>query len=759
MTDTMMETPRPEQVKQVVETIATCNPPHSPPGTRHERPSPKSNDIKQLSNPPIVVTPQSDVLETKSSELISPVQALPPKQANTHYQPHQQQQQQTTGLGHSRPLTPSRNSNTTTTVPFVRQNTVGSVLLHGVNIVSLVIDGKERLCLAQISNTLLKDYSYNEIHNRRVALGITCVQCTPVQLEILRRAGAMPVSSRRCGMITKREAERLVKSFLEDTRPPRLPENFVFDVRHECGWGCRGSFAPARYNSSRAKCIKCAYCNMYFSPNKFIFHYHRTPEAKYNHPDAANFNSWRRHLKLTDANASEELCYAWEDVKAMFNGGTRKRALSISSSSSSNHTTSLSPSSSRSTTPAPSPVNSQEYGKRPKTESNSMRSPVQPMAPNSSTNHNPQQHYQFPVFPVPNKVMPMKSVPAHPAFSMPFGYEKNMPGPENMKTNPSWPNSLSETFYPPYEMIWAKHLGLTAPESSFAHRPGPVGTQCDVMGSPRVSQMLSPSGSVGSRDERYHGDNCSDFSDRSSMRSNASNHSNTSDRQEGVNIHMSAFRPVLQREPQLQGQDNHVPERVAQEVTQEVSEESLKEGKKSDGEALSDNEDVDVDTIDESVDFKITVCKYEHPIEENNNDPTGRSLDLSDKEKMMVTGRCVEVSSSSSSVGEREREGRPRSCGSVDIKDSSLPTLETGPRRPSSVGDTIGRSNPTMTPPVTLPMTILTSPTPQQIPTSPVVEQVPTTTTTTASISDPVSIPSLPSSPLSLQKFLISLNW
>lgn len=56
------------------------------------------------------------------------------------------------------------------------------VYLHGVRIVSLGMEGKERLCLAQISNTLLKNYSYNEIHNRRVALGITCVQCTPVQV-------------------------------------------------------------------------------------------------------------------------------------------------------------------------------------------------------------------------------------------------------------------------------------------------------------------------------------------------------------------------------------------------------------------------------------------------------------------------------------------------------------------------------------------------------------------------------------------------
>jgi hypothetical protein len=31
-------------------------------------------------------------------------------------------------------------------------------------------------------------------------------------------------------MITKREAERLCKSFLGDNSPPKLPENFAFEV-------------------------------------------------------------------------------------------------------------------------------------------------------------------------------------------------------------------------------------------------------------------------------------------------------------------------------------------------------------------------------------------------------------------------------------------------------------------------------------------------------------------------------------------------
>lgn len=221
------------------------------------------------------------------------------------------------------------------TVHYSRQNQVGTVILQGIPIVSLIMDGIERLCLAQISNTLLKTFSYNEIHNRRVALGITCVQCTPVQLEILRRAGAMPISSRRCGMITKREAERLVRSFLGDTSPPKLPDNFAFDVKHACGWGCVGKFVPSRYNSSRAKCIKCNFCSIFFSPNKFIFHFHRTANAKYHHPDAANFNSWRRHLHLDiTASTSKDLIYAWEDVKAMFNGGSRKRLVSSSPRSS-----------------------------------------------------------------------------------------------------------------------------------------------------------------------------------------------------------------------------------------------------------------------------------------------------------------------------------------------------------------------------------------------------------------------------------------
>ncbi|OON23071.1 c-SKI Smad4 binding domain protein [Opisthorchis viverrini] len=208
--------------------------------------------------------------------------------------------------------------------------------LRGQRFVCIEMGGEQRLCLAQISSTLLKEYTYNEIHNRRVALGIVCVQCSPAQLEALRESGAMPPSSRRCGTITLREAERLIKSFLDEPEHPKLPDNYVFDVVHHCGWGCYGQFVPARYNSSRAKCVRCNACQTYFSPNKFIFHSHppQSPQAldsaKYRHPDAANFNAWRRHLFLSQHHPPLNLVHAWEDVKAMFNGGNRKRSLQTS---------------------------------------------------------------------------------------------------------------------------------------------------------------------------------------------------------------------------------------------------------------------------------------------------------------------------------------------------------------------------------------------------------------------------------------------
>ena len=47
-----------------------------------------------------------------------------------------------------------------------------------------------------------------------------------------------------------------------------------------------------------------------------MFHSHRLAEGgKYVQPDAANFNSWRRHIRLL-GDPADEVVHSWEDVKA-----------------------------------------------------------------------------------------------------------------------------------------------------------------------------------------------------------------------------------------------------------------------------------------------------------------------------------------------------------------------------------------------------------------------------------------------------------
>ncbi|GFU53245.1 SKI family transcriptional corepressor 2 [Trichonephila clavipes] len=397
----------------------------------------------------------------------------------------------------------------------LRNNDVRTVMLYGVPIVALVIEGYERLCLAQISNTLLKSFSYNEIHNRRVALGITCVQCTPVQLELLRRAGAMPVSSRRCGLITKREAERLCKSFLADTKPPKLPDNFAFDVIHQCAWGCRGSFVPSRYNSSRAKCIKCTFCGLFFSPNKFIFHSHRLPDSKYVQPDAANFNSWRRHIKL-GGSPPDEVVYAWEDVKAMFNGGSRKRVLSCASVS--------------------SHKGNGDGSKRP-------RNPSRPdSVPSSSEAVVHSKPPYFPVVPLPNKGFSL--APAAAPFVPPTG-----PTPFGMATGKSLsPADIRQTFA---EYMWAGKQPFPLPFGGVLWpRPGGI-----VPSAPTVE--LREARSVPETTLPYSLADTTTLADTGRPLSSASegtslsfpDHDSPGSPLRSTPAHTSAFRPVGRRSP------------------------------------------------------------------------------------------------------------------------------------------------------------------------------------------------------------------
>ncbi len=57
--------------------------------------------------------------------------------------------------------------------------------------------------------------------------------------------------------------------------------------------------------------------------NSFIHDRSAVEGAEYRHPDAANFNAWRRHLRLAEGDATESMQHAWEDVKGVKSGEFR----------------------------------------------------------------------------------------------------------------------------------------------------------------------------------------------------------------------------------------------------------------------------------------------------------------------------------------------------------------------------------------------------------------------------------------------------
>ncbi len=199
------------------------------------------------------------------------------------------------------------------------------IKIRNTELVALLETDYEFVCLAQLSVTLLKDFNYNQINNRRMSLGIEAVQCTAEQLELLKSACAAPCSMKRSGMIKRQDAERLVKSFLDDNQPLNLVKNLIIVVEHEFGWGCKGEFHTSLYNHSRAKCIRCLSCKIFLSPNKFTFHGHHRAGKTYNKRNTANLNLWRRHLKMINPTNDEIIRTTWDEIKASFHGFFLKR--------------------------------------------------------------------------------------------------------------------------------------------------------------------------------------------------------------------------------------------------------------------------------------------------------------------------------------------------------------------------------------------------------------------------------------------------
>ncbi|XP_077998067.1 ski oncogene-like [Glandiceps talaboti] len=194
-------------------------------------------------------------------------------------------------------------------------------ILEGETISCFIVGGEKRLCLPQILNSVLRDFSLQEINAVCDDLHIYCSRCNPEQLEILKILGILPFSAPSCGLITKTDAERLCNKLLHEVIEKSVETSTVseksFKVYHECFGRCKGIFTPELYTSSHAKCIECVDCHGLFTPQRFVCHAHKSPENRTCHWgfDSAN---WRSYLLLAKDQDIEKFQAPLEELKAKF---------------------------------------------------------------------------------------------------------------------------------------------------------------------------------------------------------------------------------------------------------------------------------------------------------------------------------------------------------------------------------------------------------------------------------------------------------
>lgn len=172
-------------------------------------------------------------------------------------------------------------------------------LLERETIACFEVGGEKRLCLPQILNTVLRDFSLQQINSVCDELHIFCSRCNPEQLHTLKVTGILPLGAPSCGLLTKTDAERLCNALLHraPAKCSEPPTRDSFKVYHECFGKCKGIFNPEMYIEPEAKCIQCADCLGLFSTGEFVRHSHKSLENRTCHWGFDSGN-WRSYLLL-----------------------------------------------------------------------------------------------------------------------------------------------------------------------------------------------------------------------------------------------------------------------------------------------------------------------------------------------------------------------------------------------------------------------------------------------------------------------------
>uniref|UniRef100_A0A8C2C6S9 SKI-like proto-oncogene b n=1 Tax=Cyprinus carpio TaxID=7962 RepID=A0A8C2C6S9_CYPCA len=222
--------------------------------------------------------------------------------------------------------------------------------LEGESISCFSVGGELRLCLPQLLNTVLREFSLQQINSVCDQLYLFCSRCDATQLHILKVLGILPPGTPSCGLITLTDAQRLCNTLLHLGEEPSHDshkghgdreeeekageESGGFWVEHQCLGKCQGLFVPQLYSSPDAHCIRCSQCRMLFCPERFVMHSHRQPDKRTCH---WGFDSakWACYLQLAQRHLGtveeEKLNKSLEDMKAKFQQEKRHPHVEISS--------------------------------------------------------------------------------------------------------------------------------------------------------------------------------------------------------------------------------------------------------------------------------------------------------------------------------------------------------------------------------------------------------------------------------------------
>uniref|UniRef100_A0A182Q7U3 c-SKI SMAD4-binding domain-containing protein n=1 Tax=Anopheles farauti TaxID=69004 RepID=A0A182Q7U3_9DIPT len=191
---------------------------------------------------------------------------------------------------------------------------VQMTILEGKRIGCFLLGGETRLCLPQIFNNILLDFSVEQINRSIQELMIYLYNCTDQQLQEFKRANIIPEAAKSCGLITRTNAERLCSSLLHQANEhrPRLKggggggvTNGSFRVYHRCFGKGEGLFLPELYSFDEPTCIECAECRGLFSPQKFVCHQHEPQEIRTCHW-GFNSSNWRSYIHVVESEKNRD---------------------------------------------------------------------------------------------------------------------------------------------------------------------------------------------------------------------------------------------------------------------------------------------------------------------------------------------------------------------------------------------------------------------------------------------------------------------